>query len=239
MTRLELEHTTMLTSVLHRRNTAIALGLGLVALIVSGAAIDENQDGFISIFDGSSAEGWINNNSGETIPGSAVQEDGLNPHGINAYVVVYEEPVKDFVLDFEYKLSKGCNSGVFFRVGDRQNPVMTGLEVALDDTTSTGFHDPGAFYDLVKPATNAQKPAGEWNRMTLHAEGPVVTVTINGVEVNRIDQSAFAKPGLRPDGSNHKFRNVAIADLNQQGYFGFQDHGQDCWYRNIRLKVLD
>ena len=47
---------------------------------------------------------------------------------------MHDKPLGDFVLDFDYKLSQGCNSGVFLRVGDLKDPVMTGLEVAIDDT---------------------------------------------------------------------------------------------------------
>lgn len=219
------------------QGTAI-LGL-LVTAAIAAAPMDETSQGFTTIFDGTSADHWINNSNGEPIASSAVQEDGLNPHGVGAYVVLYKEPVKDFVLDFDYKLSPGCNSGIFLRVGNPKDPVMTGLEVAIDDTKGTGFHDSGAFYDLVKPETNTQKPAGEWNHMTITANGPIIAIELNGQPINTIDQSQFPEPGTRPDGSNHKFRNVAIADLIQEGYFGFQDHGQDCWYKNVRLKKLD
>ncbi|RUL85753.1 DUF1080 domain-containing protein [Tautonia sociabilis] len=209
-----------------------------MAALAATAAVPALDEEGKTIFDGSGPEGWVNNNTLEPIPSSAVQEEGLNPHGIGAYVVLYNRKVKDFVLDFDYKLSPGCNSGVFLRVGDPKDPVMTGLEVALDDTKGTGYHDPGAFYDLVRPDTNAQKPAGEWNHMTITARGPIVTVSINGTLVSRIDQSAFPEPGKRPDGSDHKFRDVAIADLVQEGYFGFQDHGSDVWFKDIRLKEL-
>lgn len=218
-----------------RGGFALGLGVAAASLMAAGPARD---DGAKTIFDGSGRDGWINNKTLEPIPTSAVQEDGLNPHGTGAYVVLYEEKARDFVLDFDYKLSPGCNSGVFLRVGDPKDPVMTGLEVALDDTTGTGTHDSGAIYDLVEPETNAQKPAGEWNHMTITAEGPVVTVELNGTQVSRIDQSEFTEAGKRPDGSDHKFRRVVVADLEQEGYFGFQDHGQDCWYRNVTLRTL-
>lgn len=186
----------------------------------------------------SDASQWVTN-TGKPLPDANATEDGINPHKSGGYLVVHRKPLKDFVLDFDYKLSKGCNSGVFLRVGDLKQPVYTGLEVAIDDTTGTGYHDPGAIYDLVKPRTNAQKPAGEWNHMTITARGPIVTVVLNGKEVSSINQDQFSKAGERPDGSKHKFTQVAIKDLNQAGHFGFQDHGQDCWFKNVRARSLD
>jgi hypothetical protein len=193
---------------------------------------------FTTIFDGTTDKGWITN-TGKPLPKGNVQPDGLNPHNSGGYIVVHEKSHGDFVLDFDYKLSKGCNSGVFLRVGDLKDPVMTGLEIAIDDTTGKGMHDAGAFYDLVAPKANTQKPAGEWNHMTITARGPEITVELNGETVSKINLSEWTEPGKRPDGSRHKFTNVAIKDLARPGYLGFQDHGSDCWYKNVRLKDLD
>ena len=191
-----------------------------------------------TIFDGSSPAGWILCNQAP-LPSPHIQPDGLNPHGTGSYLVVNETKAANFELDFDYKLTKGCNSGVFLRVSDLKNPVYTGLEIAIDDTTGTGFHDTGAFYDLVPPKVNAQKPIGEWNHMTIAALGPKITVTLNGTEVSKIDLDQWTEPGKRPDGSHHKFSKVAIGKLPRTGYFGFQDHGNNCWYKNIKLKELD
>ena len=57
------------------------------------------------------------------MPPRQVQRDGMNPHGTGSYLVVYEQKLGDFILDFDYKLSKGCNSGVFLRVGDNSAVV--------------------------------------------------------------------------------------------------------------------
>ena len=216
-----------------RKGTILALSLALSALAAPGLARAEGDAK--PIFDGSTPKGWILTD-GKPLPAKFVQEGGINPHGTGSYIVVYEEKLGDFVVDFDYKLSKGCNSGVFFRVNDLKDPVYSGIEIAIDDTTGTGYHDSGAFYDLVRPSTNAQKPAGEWNHMTVTAKGPEVSVAINGVEVSRINLDEWNEPGKRPDGSNHKFEKVAIGKLGRTGYFGFQDHGQDCWYKNITLR---
>ena len=65
-----------------------------------------------------------------------------------------------------------------------------------------------------------------------------MTVTLNGVEVTSINLDEWNTPGKRPDGSSHKFTNVAIGKLPRTGYFGFQDHGSDCWFKNIKFKSL-
>ena len=207
--------------------------LGLLAVALALGA-DET---FITIFDGSGSAGW-KTNKGEALPSGNVQPDGLNPHGSGGYIVVHDQPRGDFVLDFDYKLSKGCNSGVFLRVGNLKDPVHTGLEVAIDDTTGTGVHDTGAFYDLVAPSKNTQKPVGEWNHMTITAKGAKIAVILNDVEVSTIDLDQWTEAGKRPDGTAHKFEKMVVKDLNRPGYFGFQDHGQDCWYKNVKVKDL-
>jgi hypothetical protein len=210
---------------------------GLIGLILASGALAADE--FTTIFDGKSGDGWITNNDKKPLPKANVQADGLNPHGSGGYIVVHDKPHGDFVLDFDYKLSKGCNSGVFIRVGNLKDPVNTGIEVAIDDTTGTGMHDSGAFYDLVAPRVNAQKPQGEWNHMTITAKGPAIDVVLNGEQVAKIDLDQWTEEGKRPDGSSHKFTKVTVKDMARTGYLGFQDHGQDCWYKNVKVKDLN
>ncbi|MCA1685272.1 MAG: DUF1080 domain-containing protein, partial [Planctomycetia bacterium] len=135
----------------------------LLGLALAAGALGADT-GFTTLFDGKSPKGWVTN-TGKPLPEANVQADGLNPHGSGGYIVVHEKTHGDFVLDFDYKLSPHCNSGVFVRVGDLKDPVMTGLEVAIDATNGHGMHDTGAVYDLVAPNVNAQKPTGQWNHM--------------------------------------------------------------------------
>ena len=207
------------------------LTAGILALMMAATAEQE----FKVIFDGTSGTGWILCDK-KPLPKDNVQADGLNPHGTGSYLVVHETRVGDFVLEFDYKLSKGCNSGVFLRTSDLKDPVNTGIEVALDDTTGNGLHDPGALYDLVAPSANAQKPVGQWNHMTITAFGPKITIVLNGKEVSSINLDEWNEPGKRPDGTSHKFRGVAIGKLPRIGYIGFQDHGNDCWFKNVKIK---
>lgn len=194
------------------------------------------------LFDGKSTDGWMTIKS-EPAPLSNVQADGLNPHPCN-YMLVSKTPVENFELKLDYKLSPKCNSGVFFRTYSLtpqpgRDVGYNGIEVAIDDTTTAGFHDSGAIYDLVKPAKNVQKPAGEWNTLVLKCDGPLVTVDINGERVTSTNFDEWTKAGYRPDGTQHKFPESAYKDHPRKGYIGLQDHGGNCWYRNIKLRVFE
>jgi len=188
-----------------------------------------------SIFDGKTGQGWMLCNRAP-VPPANIQRDGLNPHGTGSYLVVYDQKLGDFVLDFDYKLSKGCNTGIFLRVSDLNNPVQTGIEVALDDARRGDDRDSGGFYGLVAPTIFAQKPAGEWNHMTITALGPRLTVSLNETEVSSMNLDLWTLPGKRPDGSDHRFKDRTVAYMARSGFMGFQDLGADCWFKNIAVK---
>jgi len=200
----------------------------------------EKKDGWQLLFDGKSTKGWLDSKE-LAVDESHVQRDGLNPHPCN-YMLIYEKPQGDFVLSLEFKLSKGCNSGVFVRtwpltLRPGRDVGFNGIEIAIDDTKNADFHDTGAIYDLVKPSKNAMKPAGEWNKMVVTCDQNKLAVEVNGETVTRMDLDQWPEKNKRPDGSAHKF-DVAFKEHPRKGYIGVQDHGSDCWYRNIKLKPL-
>ena len=100
-------------------------------------------------------------------------------------MMIHEKTWSDFVLALDFKISKGCNSGVFIRTypltpRPGKDVGFNGIEVAIDDTSTAGYHDTGAFYDLVKPSENAMKPVGQWNHMVITCDGPKLSVELNG-----------------------------------------------------------
>jgi hypothetical protein len=228
------------------------LAWGVVVLLVAGnagadpAAADnrltdaEKTDGWLLLFDGKTLNGW-QTSSGE--PGKRPVEDGsINPHKCGGYMMIYERPWDNFKLALDFKISPKCNSGIFIRTFPLQprpgkDVGFNGIEVAIDDTQTAGFHDTGAIYDLVKPTRNAMKPAGEWNHIVITCDKNLITVEMNGEQVNKMDLNQFTEPNRRPDGTQHKF-DIAYKDHPRHGYIGLQDHGADCWFKNIKLKPL-
>jgi hypothetical protein len=220
------------------------VGFVALAILASPARTEDNvlteqekKDGWLLLFNGQNLDGWMTSSQK---PSKKPVEDGcINPHGAGGYMMVHEKEWGDFALSLDFKMSKGCNSGVFIRTYSLtprpgKDVGFNGIEIAIDDTKTAGFHDTGAIYDLAKPTRNTMKPIGEWNHLVATCQGAVITVNLNGEDVNRVDLDQFTEPNKRPDGSPHKF-DIAYKNHPRKGYIGLQDHGQDCWFKNIKL----
>ena len=200
----------------------------------------EKEAGWILLFDGKTHNGWMT--SSRTPSKTPVEDGAINPHKAGGYMMVHEKMWENYVLSCDFKISKGCNSGIFVRTASLdprpgKDVGFNGIEVAIDDTPGAGYHDTGALYDLVKPTKQALKPVGEWNHIVITSYKSLITVTLNGELVTVADLDKFTELYKRPDGTAHKF-DIAYKDHPRKGYIGLQDHGAPCWFKNIKLRPL-
>ena len=193
------------------------------------------EEGWKDLFNGKDLTGWIGKKQG----GWKV-EDGTLAWQKGCGYIWTEEQFGNFILDLEFKLSKGCNSGIFIRTANIRNPVQTGIEVQILDShgRKPNKHTCGAIYDCLAPSTEATKPAGQWNHITITCKDNIIQVVLNGTKIIDMDLDKWTEPHKNPDGSRNKFR-TAYKDMPRKGHIGFQDHGKPVWYRNIRIKPLD
>ncbi len=204
-------------------------------LVLAASPLLAAEDGeWKVLFDGKSLDGWVDA-KGE--PTKWALEDGTLARVPKTDYVWHKDTYGDFVLELEFKVSKGCNSGVFFRTNP-SDPVQKGFEIQVMDSAGKadpGKHDAGALYDASAPAVNAVKPAGEWNTLRVEAKGPNLVIHLNGQKVQDLNLDEWKEANKNPDGSQNKF-GTALKDLPREGRIGFQDHGHPVWYRNVRIK---
>ena len=197
----------------------------------------EQTNGWISLFDGETLNGWGATGKAE----GWVVDDGAILCTVKGGQMLYsEEQFDNFVLSLEYMSEPKVNSGVFIRWEDLQRPVQTGLEIQILDTHGKDpatKHCCGALYDALEPTRNVCKTAGEWNEMIITCDGSIVAVEMNGEEIVRADLDEWDTPHKNPDGSRNKF-GVALKDFPRKGHIGLQDHGGKLWFRNIKVKLL-
>ena len=202
---------------------------------------EEKRAGWQLLFNGKDHTGWKCNN-GKPIA-TPVEDGALVPYKSGGYIIIHEKQFSDFIFkcDVRWEAAR-CNSGIFFRVEDPQNPVHTGFEVQVLSGKGTGKHDFGAVYDLIPTKKNAARETGQWNHVEIQCRGPHIRVKVNGEFVCEMNCDDFDKPGLCPDGQKHKFKlngkPRAVKDFARKGYVGFQDHGQKVWYKNVKLLEL-
>src|SRR5438876_6041741 len=140
---MKLTHAVTLTLAL-----AAALFTWTRALAAEGGSGSDNAlgesercTGWLLLFDGRTHDGWMN--SDRTAPRTPVQEGALNPHKAGHYMLVHTQQWSNFVLSLDFKISKGCNSGIFvhtFSLSARpgKDVGFNGIEVQLLDTRDAG-----------------------------------------------------------------------------------------------------
>jgi adenosylhomocysteinase len=138
----------------------------------------------------------------------------------------------------------GGNSGIFYLA--QESPDLTIWQTApemqvLDNTTHPdgreGLHSAGALYDMIGVEQDKVKPVGEWNQVKILVFKGLVEHWLNG---EKVVSYHLWTPEWYEMVANSKFPkyNPNWAEVAQEGYIGLQDHGDDVWYKNIKLKKL-
>ncbi|MDH6357891.1 DUF1080 domain-containing protein [Parabacteroides sp. PF5-9] len=210
-------------------------------------ADSEKANGWISLFDGKSGNGWHGYNQ-TGIPECWAIEDGsltmnMEGGGENTQDLITNKAYKSFVLSLEYKMTKGANSGVLFQV--KEDPrytyaYETGPEFQVIDHES--WPDPledvqinGSNYAMYPPMERPFKNIGEWNQLMLIVDGNDVTQLLNGVVVVKYTKYSDEWTKLRDSGKWSAYPDYAKYD---EGHISLQNHGTKVWYRNIKIKEL-
>lgn len=150
-----------------------------------------------------------------------------------------------FVLDFEFRFAPGANAGVFLYASDLKNWIPNKLEIQLlDDSHPSAAKYPaiwknGSLYGHQAPTRNTLKPVGEWNRMTIYAEGKRLRVAQNGIFILEVNLDDFTDVKKNPDGSAApKWHTKPYCQLKTAGHIGLQGchGGVKTQFRNLRVK---
>jgi len=207
-----------------------------IDILLNGGRKVADKTGWQVLFDGSNLSKWQNDDGGRPSAGWVIQ-DGVLTRKSSAGMIWTKERFGDFVLDLEFR-TEG-NSGIFFRTDNPKDCVQTGLEMQVyKRVDKPGKHSCGAVYDALAPSREMTRD-GQWNHVAITAKDNKIVIVLNGEQIIDMDLDRWAEPGKNPepDGSKNKFR-TALKDFKREGHIGFQDHGANVWFRNIRVRQL-
>lgn len=203
-----------------------------------------SQDtGWIALFDGSDLSAWRGYQR-EDIPAGWRVRDGLLVFvpGVEGGDILTRDQYGDFELELEWRVGPAGNSGIFYRATEEREriwhsaPEMQVLDDAGHADGRTPATSAGAAYALYPPAADVVRPAGEWNRVRIVARGPHVEHWLNGTKV--VEYEAGSEDWNERVAAS-KFAEFPGFGQARRGHIGLQDHGDEVWYRNIRVRPLD
>ena len=203
----------------------------------------EQAAGFRLLFDGKTTNGWRGFRK-HTFPatGWSVDAGTLHVHkGGGGGDIMPVDQFTDFDLRFAWKVAPGANSGVMYRVSERENaPWRTGPEYqVLDDAGHVDGKDArtaaGSLYALAAGEGRTLQKVGAWNEARIVVDQNRVQHWLNGKLVVTAELGSPALAGLI---AASKFAKMPGFAKEPRGFLCFQDHGDDVWYRDIRIQEL-
>ncbi len=216
----------------------------------------EKKDGWKLLFDGKTTNGW----KGAFIPGfpakgwkvengTLMVESSGGKESTNGGDIITLNDYSDFELSVDFKITEGANSGIKYFV-DAAQPIPAdpksaiGLEFQLLDDArhpdaklgKNGNRTVGSLYDLIpaiynKPAT----PIGLWNNARIVSKGSHVEHWLNGIMVVAYERGSEAFKALVADS---KYKALPGFGLFAKGRILLQDHGNEAYFKNIKIRVL-
>ena len=197
------------------------------------------------LFDGTTSAGWRGFRQ-DSFPVHWRVEDGClrllaradRPPNARGDIVTAEQ-YDNFELELEWRVALGGNSGIKYLINeDGERPVSFEMQV-IDNERHRDARDPkrsaGSLYDLIEPTSKTVRPVGEFNQVRIVVRGASVQHWLNGVKIVEFDRSSSA---FRELVANSKFRTISSFGQAVRGHVLLQDHGDEVWYRNIRIRPL-
>lgn len=188
------------------------------------------EDGFISLFDGKTLDGWKNNEHEEAV---RVEDGAMVVGGSDRSHVFYVGPVenhdfKDFDLKLEVNTQPGSNSGIYVHTKyEDEGWPSQGYECQVNNSQGD-WRRTGSLY-AIEDVRETNAKDNEWFDYEISVRGKKITITVNGekaVEYTEPDDVERA-----PEFAGRKFGSGTIA-------LQAHDPGSVVRYRNIRIKPV-
>jgi hypothetical protein len=201
----------------------------------------QQQSAWRSLFDGRSLAAWRGYQKSE-VPAGWKVGDGTFYKEDETEDIITRDQFGDFELEFEWKVGKGGNAGVFYRATEEYDHIYWSATEyqLLDDPNARDGRSPltsaGANYGLYPSIPGVVKPAGEWNSSRIIARGSHAEHWLNGQKLLEYD---YGSPEWEAKVKASKFKDWPNYGRARKGHIGIQgDHTGVLAFRNVRIREL-
>lgn len=162
--------------------------------------------------------------------------------------IITREKYSNFKLVFDFKLTKGANSGIKYMVNRIENKrskkeLWNGLEYQIIDDYDSGsikgyegdIGSTGSLYLIYPPRNKKLEPAGHWNHGKIVVNGRHIEHWLNGIKVVSCERGS---KDFRKRVSNTKFKVYDRYGESKSGYIMLTAHGDIVYFKNIYIQRL-
>jgi hypothetical protein len=230
-----------------RLTTTLFLAAGMLLALTESQAAEKKKKGgkWITLFDGK-LHGKLRGYKNKDFPEKAWKVEGdvlttiHKDKGGEREDLLTKAKFKNFELSWEWRATKGGNSGVMYRVKiDPKKPAyFTGPEYQMldDDVHPDGKKDrrrAGCLYDLIEAEGKTLKPVGEWNTSRIASKDNHFEHWLNGKKVVEFVWGSDEIKGLV---KKSKFSKWPSFMTMENGHIAFQHHGEEFSIRNLKIR---
>lgn len=206
---------------------------------------DKAEGEWTPLFDGKSLDGW-RTLGGKAIAGWEAKDGVLRfvpSKGAAGQDIYTEKEYSSFILDLEWKIPEGGNSGVKYRMRWYEEEYLGPEYQILGEKPEPGARRgaskglTGALYDIIPIDLSARdlRPADRWNAARIVADGPRIEHWLNGKKLVDVDVTSDE---FKAAIAASKFRSREGFAQNASGRIMLQYHGSEVSFRNIRIQEL-
>jgi hypothetical protein len=195
-----------------------------LAAVLSCSAVAAQDEGFVSLFDGKTLEGWQGDAKLWSVEDGCIAgstED--NPVKRNTFLATTKS-YRNFVLKAKFKL-RNHNSGIQIRSKQHDDHRVTGYQADIAQARYTGIlyeeGGRGIIVTVDPKKVDAILKKGDWNDYVITCNGPNITLQINGLTT--VDYTEKSEKGAT------------------EGVIALQLHAgpaMRAWFKDIAIKEL-
>ncbi|WP_165023493.1 DUF1080 domain-containing protein [Dysgonomonas sp. ZJ279] len=224
-----------------------------VNAIPNTISVREAKDGWKLLWDGKTTDGWRGAKLTAFPAKGWVVDKGIlkviksdGGESTNGGDIVTERMYKNFMLRVDFKITEGANSGIKYFVNPGLNKgegSAIGCEYqVLDDLKHPdaklgvkGNRTLGSLYDLIPAPDNKPYKPNEFNTALIVVKGNHVEHWLNGVKIVEYERNNQMWNALV---AYSKFRDWPNFGNAEVGNILLQDHGDEVWFKDIKIKEL-
>ena len=206
----------------------------------------EQGAGWTLLFDGHSLDGWRAYKKPDAsglrwkVADGSLTLPAETAAGTRPGDLISKDTFEQFELVFDWRIASAGNSGVkYFILEDLDSAIGHEYQLIDDERhpdAKVGPHrQTAAFYDVLPAADRPTKPVGEWNTTRIVVRGQTVEHWLNGKKVLQYELNS---PALKAAVEKSKFKGIERFGKRQNGHLLLQDHGDQVWFRNIKIRRL-